>query len=248
MVVSVHIADVGFSKGRKLRRGAGQLEGTHGCTYSEGLVTAPLSASLLPKPRLGRVALLASWERDEGIDEFLASHPVGRELAAGWHVRLTPLRVSGAWPKMPGLPERSLPVADEEPVAVLTLGRLRVHRGLAFLRAAAAAEAEAVAAAGGGGLLAGTGLARPPHVFSTFSIWRSAAAMKSYSYGREGTHQSAVRADRQRAFHHESAFIRFRPYASRGSWEGRDPLAGLIAEPALGSEKSTVALVRSVKT
>jgi hypothetical protein len=38
---------------------------------------------------------------------------------------------------------------------------------------------------------------------------------------------AAVRRDRERGFHHESAFIRFRPYRSAGSWRGADPLAGL---------------------
>ena len=41
-----------------------------------------------------------------------------------------------------------------------------------------------------------------------------------------------MQADRARPFHHESAFIRFRPYASLGSWDGVDPLAGLLTTEA----------------
>ena len=76
-------------------------------------------------------------------------------------------------------------------------------------------------------MVASTGLARlaRPRLVSTFSIWRSAAAMREYAFGRDGSHQAAVRADRARPFHHESAFVRFRPYASQGSVDGRDPLA-----------------------
>ena len=49
--------------------------------------------------------------------------------------------------------------------------------------------------------------------------------MREYATGAAGSHRAAVAADRARPFHHESAFVRFRPYASRGSWDGRDPLA-----------------------
>ena len=138
---------------------------------------------------------------------------------------MQPLRVSGFWPQMPDLPAQPLPVDDQEPVIALTLGRLRLNRALQFLRSAAPAEGEAVA---DGALLASTGLARPPRLVSTFSIWRSMAAMREYAYGKAGAHQAAVRADRERPYHHVSAFVRFRPYASRGSWDGRDPLAAQV--------------------
>ena len=140
-------------------------------------------------------------------------------------MRLEPLRVSGAWPEMPGLPERELPVDDDEPVAVLTLGRLRLHRILPFLRAGAPAESEASPSPP---LLAATGLARPPHLVSTFSLWRSAAAMRDYAYRERGAHRRG-RAQRPRpAVPPRSAFVRFRPYASQGSLDGRDPLAAAL--------------------
>jgi len=56
--------------------------------------------------------------------------------------------------------------------------------------------------------------------------------MHEYAFGRAGSHQAAVRVDRANPFHRESAFVRFRPYASRGTWDGRDPLAGLVRETA----------------
>jgi hypothetical protein len=109
-------------------------------------------------------------------------------------------------------------------VAVLTIGHLRLGRAAPFLRSSAPAERGAVR---NPAVLASTALARPPHLVSTFSLWRSAAAMRDYAHDSTGTHQAAVRADRAKPFHHESAFIRFRPYASQGSWDGRDPLASV---------------------
>lgn len=91
------------------------------------------------------------------------------------------------------------------------------------------AESEAVSHPA---LLASTALARPPRLVSTFSLWRSAAEMRDYATRAGGGHAAAVRNDGERPFHHESAFIRFRPYSSRGTWEGSDPLRGLL-RPAL---------------
>jgi hypothetical protein len=107
-------------------------------------------------------------------------------------------------------------VDDDEPVAVLTLGRLRILRTRPFLQAGGPAEREAVA---NPAVLASTGLARlaRPRLVSTFSIWRSAGAMREYAFAADGAHQAAVRADRARPFHHASAFIRFRPTPRRAA-------------------------------
>lgn len=223
MIVSVHLADVGPRAALAALRRPPRRSDVPGLTYAETVTTAPLGGGLLPAPRPSRVGMIAAWNDDEALDAFDRDHPLAATFAAGWEVRMQPLRVSGRWPEMPGLPERALPVDDTEPVIALTLGRLRLHRALPFLRSAAAAENDAVA---DGALIASTGLARPPRLVSTFSIWRSMAAMREYAYGKDGSHQAAVRNDRARPFHHVSAFVRFRPYASRGSWDGRDPLAG----------------------
>jgi hypothetical protein len=229
MIVSVHLADVGLRAAPPVLRKPPDRAQIPGLTYAETVTTAPLGAALLPTPRFGRVGMIAAWNDDDALDEFAANHPAAERFAGGWQVRLQPLRVFGSWAGMPGLPATPLPVDDEEPVAVLTLGRLRLNRALPFLRSSAAAEGAVISDPA---LLASTGLARPPHLVSTFSLWRSAAGMREYAASQSGAHQAAVRADRERPYHHESAFIRFRPYASRGSWDGRDPLAGLVGSVA----------------
>jgi hypothetical protein len=225
MIVSVHLADVGLLKTQQmlLRR----LDATTipGMTYAEPAFTVPLG-SRVPRPHPRRIGLIAAWDDDAALDRFLNGHPVGRTVAAGWHARLEPLRCFGSWSALPGLPEKELPVEDEEPVAALTLGRLRILRTGPFLKAGAPAERDAVR---NPAVLASTGLGRfaRPRLVSTFSIWRSAAAMRAYAFDKAGSHQAAVRADRATPFHHESAFVRFRPYASKGLWDGRDPLAAV---------------------
>lgn len=231
MIVSVHIADLGGPRGTlaALRRRPDPAQ-VQGLRYLQTTLTAPFGGSRLPAPRARRAGMIAAWDDDRSLDEFLQGHPLAERFAEGWHVRLEPLRVSGAWPEMPGLPERALAVADDEPVAVLTLGWLRLNRVVPFVRASAPAES---AVATEPDVLAATALARPPHLVSTFSLWRSAATMRDYAYRAPGPHQAAVGADRANPFHHRSAFIRFRPYRSQGTWEGRDPLHGLL-RPAPG--------------
>lgn len=229
MIVSVHLADLGPRAAAAVLLRPPKPAAVPGLSYVETTATAPLGAPLLPPTQLGRVGMIAAWDDDDALERFSQTHPLAKRLAGGWQVRLEPLRVSGAWAGMPGLPARALPVDDDEPVAVLTLGRLRLLRTGPFRRSATPAERDAIA---DGALLAGTGLARPPRLVATFSLWRSAAAMRAYAYNGSGTHQAAVQADRAKAFHHESAFVRFRPYASAGSWDNSDPLAGALGAVA----------------
>jgi hypothetical protein len=223
VVLSVHLADVGKRAALGLLRRRPQPGDVPGMRYAELAVAAPLGGGLLPAPQLGRVGLVAAWDEDAALDDFLVAHPLAERFAGGWQTRLEPLRAYGAWSALPDFPQAERPVDADEPVAVLTLGRLKLGRTVPFLRSSAPAERQAVADPA---LLAATGLARPPRLVATFSLWRSAEAMRAYAVGRSGPeHLAATDAHRARAFHHESMFARFRPYASRGRWDGRDPLA-----------------------
>jgi hypothetical protein len=227
VIATVHLAATGSRRGlRTFLRGAPDPGAVPGLTYAETVVTAPLSSAVLPKPTLAEVGLIASWDDDEHVEAFLADPALAGPFASGWHVRMRPVRVFGAWPKMPGLPDKATPVEDDEPVVVLTLGRPRATKLHTFLPTSARAEA---ALDGAPGLLAATGLAHPPRLVSTFSIWETAAAMRAYAHDAAGAHMDAVHGDRRIRFHHESAFVRCRPYLSAGTWAGRDPLAGRIS-------------------
>lgn len=224
MIVSVHLVEVGWRRLPALLRKRLDSADVPGLTYAERVLSVPLRDGPVPRPGPGRFGLLAAWDDDRSLDGFLAGHPFAETLAAGWHARLEPVRLYGFWAGMPGLPKQERRVDDGEPVAVLTLGRPRLGRIVPFLRTSARAE---LAVAANSAVLASTALARPPSFVSTFSLWRSAAEMREYAAGKAGAHQAAVKADRANPFHHESAFVRFRPYASEGKWGGRDPLAAV---------------------
>ncbi|MFI4990238.1 MAG: spheroidene monooxygenase [Solirubrobacterales bacterium] len=177
------------------------------------------------------MALIAAWDDDDAIDRFLADHPLAQALCGGWRTRLRPTHIFGAFPPLAGLVDDDPPPMDEtEPAAVLTIGRLRLSQAPRFLKAGAAAERLAVKDPA---MLRGTGLARPPGLVATFSLWRTTREMRAYAGGRSGPeHHEAVRAHAERPFHHASAFIRFRPYATEGEWDGENPLAQALPAPA----------------
>lgn len=220
MILSVHLAEVGLGGALAVLRGPPKRGEVAGLRWAQAGATVPLAAKA---PHPNGVALMAAWADNAAFDDFLSGNPLARRLADGWHVRLDPLRASGAWSALPTLPECSKGAGDDEPVAVLTLGRLRLRRAVAFLRTTAPAERQAVA---NPALLLSTAIVCPPQFVATFSVWESAAAMTDYAYGVTGAeHVHAIRAHRARPFHHESLFARFAPYRAQGAWRGRQVLA-----------------------
>jgi hypothetical protein len=228
MIASVHVADIGRRSALAAMARPPRPGSPPGLRHANVALAAPLGGSILPSPDLGRVGLIALWDDDRAIDEFLAGHALAARLASGWHARLEPVRATGSWPGLPGAVP-SGPVADHDgPAVVLTLGRLRLTQAVRFLRTSARAEAAVVEAEG---LIWATGLARPPFV-ATCSLWRGARELSAYAYGRRRPeHAEAIAAHVAKPFHRESAFIRFRPYRSTGGLSGRNPLAEAWMSP-----------------
>jgi hypothetical protein len=227
MIASVHIADLPLRQALRVVRSGPLAERVPGLRYAGLTIGARFSASVRPTPIPGRVGLVATWDDDAALDAFLAGHRLAADFAPGWHTRLEPLRSRGNWPLF-GDTSAVAAHDSDEPVAVVTYGKLRPQKALSFLRASARAEQAALESPA---MIAGTALARPPKIVSTFSLWRSAAEMQQYAYRGE-RHRAAMAGMRQHEFHSAYIFARFRPYGSSGKWEGRDPLAA--PEPAAG--------------
>jgi len=222
MILTVHIADVGPFAALRALRWHPEPGAVAGMRYAVLTSAAPLRTGRAIVPQPGRVGLIAAWDDDTAFERFQAGNPLARTLASGWHVRLDPLRSWGSWPGLPDLPKQERRL-DGGPVAVLTLGRPRLRRLRPFLATSAAAERAAMTHPA---LLAATGLARPPRLVATFSLWRTVAEMRDYAVGMTpGAHRHAIQAHTHDPFHHESVFVRFRPYAAQGSWDGFNPLA-----------------------
>ena len=192
-----------------------------GLRHADIALSTPLRAGRIPTLQPGRIVLYGWWDDDAALDRFLAEHPVARTMADGWRARLELVRAFGTWPGMPGDVPRSRHEAHDGAAVVLTLGRLRIHRLVPFLRTSHPAEKEALQSPG---FIWGTAVARPPFV-STCSLWESGQAAADYAYGSKGRpHPHAIEADRQKPFHKIEAFVRFKPYDVHGRLDGKNPL------------------------
>jgi heme-degrading monooxygenase HmoA len=220
MLASIHIADLGPRRALPLIAKGPSRVTAPGLRNVNLAVAARLGGPLPTKADIGRVALLAMWDDDAALDRFLADAPIARAFADGWHVRLAPLRAHGSWPGLPDDISKSRRVEGSGPVGVFTMGRVRIPRLPAFLKHSVRAEARVV---GAPGLIWGTALVRPPFV-ATCSLWESADASTAYAYTQGDAHHAAIAAGRAKPFHHQEAFVRFRPYASVGHLDGRNPL------------------------
>jgi hypothetical protein len=219
-IASVHLADVSARRALAVLRRAPSGASAPGLRHANVAVAAQLRTSSVAAPQFRRVALIAFWDDDDALDRFLDAHTMAAALKGGWHARLEPLRAWGAWPGLPTDTPKTRNVDTHGPAAVLTLGRLRPTQAVRFFRTSARAERAAREAPG---LTWGTALARPPFV-ATCSLWQSTQALSAYAFGRTPAHPDAIAADKAKPFHHQSAFIRFRPYDSVGSLGGKNPL------------------------
>jgi hypothetical protein len=164
---------------------------------------------------LRRWATFAVWDGEPDLEPFVA----GAEEA--WTVRLEPLGSRGSWGGAQPLPAAR--GSAEGPVAVLTRARLRVRSWPAFYRAVPPVEAALHAAPG---VLAVVGVGEAPvGLQATFSLWRSVGDLETFA-AAPGPHREVARRARAEGWFAEDLFARFRPYASTGTWGGRDPLAG----------------------
>jgi len=230
VVASVHIADVGVANGLRLVTRTPKPGSVAGLRHANLAIAAPLRTGQAVAPTPSRIALIAFWEGDDAIDRFVASHPLGAKLAGGWSARITPLRAYGSWPGLPDDLSTSRTTDYHGPAVVLTLGRLRLSQAIRFMRTSQKAEAAARVAPG---MLWGTALARPPFV-ATCSLWESTRALSTYAFATsQPAHPHAIDADRAKPFHHQSAFVRLRPYDVRGALAGGNPLPEYVGAQVL---------------
>jgi hypothetical protein len=178
---------------------------------------------------LGRWAMFSVWEDEGALRRFEAVSPVARRHR-DWSVEryvvvCAPVRCLGSWSGRRPLPPGGGDASPGEPLAVLTRAAVRPWRLPAFWSEAASTGAELAVSPG---LLASIGIGEAPVVRqATFSLWRSAAAMGAFAACP--AHRRAVARRRAERWYSEEMFARLRPLRAEGTWDGRDPLAGLLA-------------------
>lgn len=236
MTHSYHLVDV------PARVGASALMRPPGRTAVAGLQHAECFALMqfgapilsLARLQLRRLAMFAQWDEEVALEHFLATHELGRRFASGWHVRLQYLRRYGSIAALGDLPERGGTWDLEEPIVAVTIARMKFRELPRFLHWGRPVERFV---ASHPGAMFSTGSQRPPNTISTFSIWHTVREMTEMVHGHSDVanprvHQVAMAEQRRRDFHHESTFMRFRPLAEHGTWQGRQLLADGLRQRA----------------
>lgn len=174
---------------------------------------------------LSRSAVFAVWDDERHLDEFLAGHRVARrwqEADERWNVRLRSVGGHGTWKgfdPLTGLEEGK----GDGPIAIITRANVRRRSWKAFGEASKVVDAELRRAPG---LIDVVGIGETPiGSLATFSLWDSRSAARDFAFSMPD-HREVIRRTRAEDWYAEEMFARFEPYASTGTWNGRDPLAG----------------------
>lgn len=176
-----------------------------------------------PGADLRRTALFAAWESEADLDAFIGNHPIARRWSGAhevWHVRLRKLGGRGTWRGFDPLDR--LEQGDRSGrVAILTRADVRVRVSREFGRAGREVDTELHTAPG---LIDVIGIGEAPiGRQATFSLWESMHDARAFAYAMP-RHQQVIAETRDGEWYGEEMFARFEPYASTGSWDGRDPL------------------------
>jgi hypothetical protein len=129
--------------------------------------------------------------------------------------------VQGSWQGWTPSTDETEPLGQDEPVAVMTYGRVRPRYIPHFTwhnrRVVRSMD-------GNPATLMKVGLGDDPLARSTFSIWRSKGDVVRFAYGKDTVHDPVQRHSLDVPWGYDYFFARFRPVASTGTWRGRDPL------------------------
>ena len=114
------------------------------------------------------------------------------------------------------------PGSESGPIAIITRADVRAASWRAFRSAAREVDAELHRA---DGLIDVVGIGEAPiGRLATFSLWDSMQSVREFAYSMP-RHQQVIDETRAGDWYREELFARFEPYASTGTWNGRDPLA-----------------------
>lgn len=180
------------------------------------------------RPDFSAYAFLGVWEDIAAANTFFTESPVMdgfvRHSAEQWTVFMRAIKARGTWNGVE--PFEPVPATEEtSALAVITRASIRRGKAMTFWR-----DVPEVSRSfdGAEGLLFSKGVGELPGVEqATFSVWRDLDAMRAYAYQGE-SHREVIRKTREIGWYSEDMFARLQPFASTGTWDGRDPLAGVL--------------------
>ena len=224
-IFSFHLAKTRPERTLRAMCAPGALRRVPGLQHVESLAAMRLGAPIVSPARLQltNVALFAAWESEAALDAFLGDGGLGRDLAAGWQVRMRLMRRWGSYPGLDRFPADDRDADPELPVVAVTLARLKLPELPRFTRWGKPVEEQVRDHPGTTLALAAF---RPPRTFSTFSVWRTQREMTDMVGGRcpgakAKRHAEAMVERERRDFHHAFTTLRFRALSERGEWKGK---------------------------
>lgn len=208
---------------QEMGRAPGQLKQITGLNFVKMLGSGGGNGFSL-RPNFRVYGLLAVWEEESAARQFFQAHSKFREFQKRseeyWTVFLHTVMAHGVWEGQSPFPI-TRDFQEEQPVAVLTRATIHPRHLLRFWRFVPRVSRSVENREG---LLFSVGVGELPLVQqATFSLWRNSRLMKAYAY-QSAFHKEVVRRTRQLGWYKEELFARFQPYASEGSWYGKDPL------------------------
>jgi hypothetical protein len=183
-------------------------------------------------PDLRLWGLFAVWEDEAAWERFRATSTVMRQYrdrgAESYSLLLRPHSAHGLWSGVEPfgtLPPQRGARDDDAPIAVLTRASIRPSRQLRFWGAVPTVDATL---RDHPDVLLTFGVGEVPYLRqATLSVWRSARAMREWAYGSP-RHAEVVRRTRDEAWYSEDLFARFALLRTYGTFNGRDPLEGIV--------------------
>lgn len=222
-VASLHLGPMG-PLGSRGRPKVGQVGGlTFAQTYSQGRPTTRMAA----KPLVGRGALLTFWEDESALDAYEANHPFAQKFPGEYALRMVPVRQYATHPAWGELAPATMGDDGDGPWVVLTYATTKVTRLLPLLKYTVGANQALLQS---DALLGAGNLQHLPGEAVTITMWRDTTGMQDAVFGRHGHtgHKDAITERRRKPFMKHDSFVRFKPLSTRGTWNGADPLAGLL--------------------
>ena len=232
MIFSAHVAH--SSSVQSLRRRTPTEADVPGLRSARIGLAARMNKKPYPSPQLGRECMVACWQDEESIDDFLRDHPTGRVLAQGWTAKMELIRAVGVWP---GLDDDLVAAAGTRskgytgPTLAVTIGTAYLKTAIPFLRVNNGLEAQFVDAPG---VIWGTLMTNlPQRLVATLTIWESSRS--ALDYVRHGAHGQAmadhfdpVKDPTGHTFVTGGGFFGFRPLNVAGAVDGKNPLSAAM--------------------
>lgn len=179
-----------------------------------------------PHADLQRYAMFTVWDSYTALKQFEEQsgvmHRIQQRADEAWTVHMRPVKWHGKWggrDPFAGM----IPVEPPElgPWVVLTRATLRPTKIRSFLNAVPAVAEHLLQQSD---LINSVGVGEAPLLYqATVSLWRTLPSFTTFAYG-SATHIDVIRRTRQERWYREELFARFRPLASKGTWDGFDPL------------------------